>query len=325
MSCNCNNNFDTTAFQASAVTPGCEPIQCPPAQCLCCDGITAPTFSNSAAHSIYANVQQVFDSKTVSGCSITQAIDLTATGCNIITEYTPCGGNGCCIDDPGIDENSCFTIRSFSATLPDAYPSAIPTAAEILINNVAFDGPVNTINRNKFSIPLEDLNPTALNDFCQSEGNGSKAAVVINSTGTTVRFIAEYILCGTVTTARGAFQFKTLIRNDDFATSEQTTNIFTNDTCIPFLNCQSTGLMTFDFCYDAQLIAPRLTADANGQLTLTGTLIIHPTNTIETLIDKRVILNAMEVSEPPVCNCERSCCNDSAQQTRTASRNCNCK
>lgn len=327
MNCNCNNNnfsandFDTTTRQAvRPIANGCEPIHCPPSQCFCCTGMHAPKFNDSEARSIFANVQQIFDSEVVRGCSINQPVNMTPTGCSILTEFTSCGRNSCCCnEDPCIDEDSCFVVESFSASILDAFPSNMPRANEILINNVPFDGPVNVINRNKFSIPLEDLNPKSLNALCQDDREGSKVAVVVEPCGTTVKFIAEYILCGIVTTSRGAFRFKIVIRNADFETTNHPTNIFTNNICIPFLTCQDTGLMTFDFCYDAQLIAPRLFVDGDDQLRLTGTLIISPTNTIETLIDRKVILNAIEVDRDRDRDCDRD-----READRDCDRNCDC-
>lgn len=327
MSCNCNNNNfsnDGNFRQITRpLTNGCEPIHCPPAQCFCCTGMQAPKFNAADAQSIFANIQQVFDSKVVSGCSINQPLNLTPTGCSIITEYTPCGGSGCCCStDPCIDENSCFLIQSYSASILDAFPTTMPSAGEILINNVPFNGPVNVINRNKFSIALEDLNENSLNVFCQEEREGSKVAVVVEPSGTTVNFIAEYILCGTVTTSRGAFSFKMLIRNANFDTTVHPTNIFTNDICIPFLSCQDTGLMTFDYCYDAQLIAPQIIANENGELSLTGTLIINPHNTIETLIDKRVLLNVIEPGND--CDKKEEPCKDKCKDKCNDNNGCNC-
>ncbi len=321
MNCNCNNNCypnDTNGRQSvRPIANGCEPIHCPPAKCFCCTGMCAPKFNNADAHSIYANIQQIFDSKVVSGCSVNQPLNLTPTGCSIITEYTPCGGNGCCCGgDPIIDENSCFSIQSYSASILDAYPTTMPSAGDILINNIPYNGPVNVINQNKFSIALEDLNVNSLNAACQDNKEGSKVAIVVEPQGTTVNYIAEYILCGTVTTARGAYSFKMLIRNAEYVTTTHPTSIFTNDICIPYLSCQDTGLMTFDYCYSAQLIAPQIYVDANGQLSLTGTLIINPTNTIETLIDKRVVLNVVDT--------DKDCDNDN-HNNNDGNCNCNCK
>ncbi len=316
MNCNCNCNCcppcDNNKNNGSVrpIVNGCEPIACPPAKCFCCTGMNVPKFNSSAAHSIFANVQQIFDSETVAGCNISQPINLTPTGCSIITEFTPCSG-GCCVSDPVIDENSCFVIQSYSATILNAYPTTAPTASDILINNIPFGGPVNVINQNKFSIALEDLSESVFNPLCQEKKEGSKVAVVLDPQGTTISFIAEYILCGTVTTSRGAFRFKMLIRNAEYETTTHTTSIFTNDVCLPFLRCKDTGLMTFDFCFDAQLIAPQIFVDANGQLTLTGTLIIIPTTTIETLIDKKVILSVIDADDAEKgdidCNCTHKC------------------
>lgn len=95
--------------------------------------------------------------------------------------------------------------------------------------------------------------------------------------------------------------------------------------------------MTFDYCYSAQLIAPQITADENGNLRLTGTLIINPRNTIETLIDKRVLLNVVETDNgrdnDRDCDCDhdhkRDCDKDKDKDNcRDANRqnngNCNC-
>ncbi len=270
----------------------CSTPDCPPACDLCCQGINPDTASAGMPENIFTYVTKVVDVESSCGTGLNEQVSLTPQNCSLLAEYTSC--NGCCTTQPTIDDTACFRILSYDVRIESAYPTEPLTGADFLLNNIPASAAIAN-GRNAYEISLSNYPNDIYNDFCTDKGKLSSAALVVAPAGTTITYEASFVICGTVSTSSGLFKFKYVIRTDEPITGTGTTTFMLPKICLSQPGCFDNPRLLVTFCYDGQLIAPALTADATGQITFTSGLLLKPAIKAETVTDKKVILNVREI------------------------------
>lgn len=293
--CCCEKELDPCMPCESAPMGFCPPSKCPCSsrnilKDECCQGYMPMDGNAMRTAFIPAYVDTLFDSKKVEGTQLADSVNISSSNCRFSAVYRNC--NGCCTEQPTITDQSCFHVEVAKAKVLLAMPARSLTNADFSINNVTPSaGSVIADGNDTYRVPLSAFDPSIFKPMCTDKCLGSKDAVIIAASGVKVAYMLEYVLCGYVSTEDGTYSFEITMANDTPKITTGTTTFYVPKICIPTTNCYCPAFLKSSFCFEAEVIAPTLRANASGDIVLNDTAVITPRAIVETLINKKVMLS----------------------------------
>lgn len=285
--CGCGGNNGNGA--ASSLSGFCPTERCIPVKDTCCKGITPDTDCSIRTGFLPAYVDVIFDKEEAMGCQIGTPSSVSSASCGFSAIYKSC--NGCSCATPNIDESACFHVESSYAKVKFAAPSRPLNSNDVIINNVVPDcGSVTAIGENTFTVPLSAFDTSIFKERCTGCNVGSKDTVIIGMNGIAINYVLEYVLCGFVSTIDGTYQFEIVMTDPCPVTSASCTSFYLPEVCIPHSGYDENAFLKIDFNFDAALVAPILTANCDGTITLYDTIILQPKVRVETIINKLLMI-----------------------------------